>query len=100
MPSRCALGRGIPFLPPISVRPRTDRRKTWAYVPRVGGNTMRTFQCLNVECEEESPVGAIDWIDDQHVVQCWLCGQIHALKQLPSDQDASIRFAIAGVVDD
>ena len=61
---------------------------------------MLTFQCLNVECEEESPVGAIDWIDDQHVTRCWLGGQVHALKQMPGDKDASIRFAIAGVVND
>ena len=61
---------------------------------------MRTFQCLNVDCEEESPVGAIDWIDDQHVTECWLCGQVHALKQLPAEDGAPIRFDVAGLIDD
>ena len=32
---------------------------------------MRTFECLNEECGEESPVGAIGWMDDQHLIQCW-----------------------------
>jgi len=61
---------------------------------------MKTFQCLNDECQEESPIGAIDWIDDQHVVQCWLCGQVHALKQLHPERHAPIRFEITGVVKD
>ena len=61
---------------------------------------MRPFECLNEECGEESPVGAIDWIDDQHVVQCWLCGQVHVLNQLHSEKGAPIRFEITGVFDD
>jgi transcription elongation factor Elf1 len=61
---------------------------------------MRTFECLNEECGEESPVGAIDWIDDQHVIQCWHCGQVHALRQLPSEKAAPIRFEVVRPLDD
>ena len=94
-----ALGWGSSFWPRISVRLRTDRPQARAYAPRVrgGDNAMRTFQCLNEKCEEESPVGAIDWIDNQHIVQCWLCGQGHALNQLTSENDAPIRFAVTGL---
>jgi hypothetical protein len=61
---------------------------------------MHTFRCQNPECKEESPVGAIEWIDEKHVVECWHCQQIHALRQLPSEKGATIRFEIAGLVDD
>ena len=49
---------------------------------------------------EESPVGSINWVDDQHVLACWVCQQTHALRQLPSEKGASIRFEIAGLIDE
>ena len=61
---------------------------------------MQTFRCQNTECEEESPVGAINWVDDQHVVECWHCQVSHVLRQLPREKGAQIHFDIVGPIND